>query len=88
MSPGVATANPRPGAEFAERMQLRRARDAEQPIPDLGPKRDDAGQPAIEVAKPDRAQQVGHIGAERAHRALGLGPGVDRDDEKDRGRGQ
>ena len=42
----------------------------------------------FEVAKPDRAQQRGEIGAERAHRRAAAGAGVERHDQKDRGAGQ
>ena len=76
----------RAGAKFVERVQFGRARRTEQPVPNFRPERDDAGQPPFEVAEPDRTQQIGDVGAERAHRGLGLRPGLDRYDEKDRGR--
>ena len=78
----------RPAAKFAERVQLGRAWRTEEPIPHLRSERDDAGEAAFEIAKPDRAQERRKIGAQRAHRVLGLGAGVYGDDQKDRGRGQ
>ncbi len=88
MSPGVATAWRGAGAEFPERVQLGRARLAEQAVPNRRSEPDDAGQSAFEVTKPDGAQQRGEIGAQRAHRGFGFWAGVDGDHQKDRGAGQ
>ena len=78
----------RPGPEFAERVQFRRARRAEQPVPNCRPERHDAGQIAFEIAKSDRPQQGAQIGAQGSRRRFGLGAGLDRDHKKDRGAGQ
>ena len=53
----------RSGAEFPERVQLGRARLAEQAVPNRRSEPDDAGQSAFEVAKADGAQQRREIGA-------------------------
>ena len=54
-------------ADLAERMQVLRPRRAEQPVPGVGAESHDAGQPAVEVAKADRAQEGGEIATQRPH---------------------
>ena len=62
---------------------FRRARHvAEQAAPGVRPEPDDARQPAVEIAKPDGADERGEIAAQRAHGLLVAR--VDRDDQKDR----
>ncbi len=63
MSPGGRDRMARAGAEFAERMQLGRPRNAEEAVPNLRSEGDNAGQPTFEIAEPDRAQKIGHVGA-------------------------
>ena len=68
MSPGVATAT-RPAADRAERMQLARARCAEQRIPGFGAEAADAGEIACRRAFADRTHhRRRNVAAPGAHR--------------------
>ena len=87
-SPGVETAWRAAGANLPERMQLRRPRRPEQPVPRLGADPHDAGEARFEVAKSHRADQAGQVGAERAHGRAMVRSGLDRHDQEDRGTGE
>ena len=67
-----------------ERVEHRRPRRPEQDVPRVGPERDDAREPPVEVALPDGANETGQVGAERAHGGPGLLAEVHRHDEEDR----
>ena len=84
MSPGVDD-GVMPAADFAERMQFFRPRRPEQPVPGVGAKRHDTGQPALEVTEADRTQERGQIAAKRPHGGTMFRPGVHRHDKKDGG---
>ena len=71
-------------SDFAERVEVGRARRPEKPVPRIGPEPEDAGQLAFDVAKPDCAQERGKIGTERAHRRASLAPWIDSHNEEDR----
>ena len=72
-------------ADFAERMEFLRLRRAEQPVPGVGAERHDAGQPAVEVAEADGAQEPGQVAAQGPHGGLMLRSVVHGHDEKDGG---
>jgi hypothetical protein len=75
----------RSGPELAKRVKLGGARLAEQPIPGVLPKSHDAGQPGLEIAKFDGANQAREIGAERPRRRPIVSARVYRHDQEDRG---
>ena len=57
----------RSGLELAERVKFGRTRVAEQPVPGVGADSHHAGEPGLEIAKFDRANQAREVGAERPH---------------------
>lgn len=81
-SPGVATAWRGP-ARIAKRVQLCRPRFLEKPVPCVRAERHHTGEAAVLVAKSDRAQQRGKVGAERSHNCPIVVARVERDDQKD-----
>ena len=54
------------GLDLAERMQLGRPRRPEQAVPRLGADAHHTGEPSLEIAEFDRADERGKIRAERA----------------------
>ncbi len=72
-------------ADLAERMQIFRARGAEETIPGVGANAEHAGQPALEVAKTDGAQQAREIAEQLSRGILRLEAGFERHDQEDSG---
>ncbi len=78
----------RSGADLAERVQLRRPRLAEKPVPRVGPEPHDAGKAGFEVAKFHGAQQRGEVPAERTDGGAIVRARIYRHDQEDRGAGE
>jgi hypothetical protein len=71
------------GAELAEGVELCGARVAKEFVPRVGAEGGDAGEPAFDAAKIDRAEDAGEIGAEAANSGIALRGGFDAGNEED-----
>jgi len=74
----------RPRADLAKRMQLGRPGLAKETIPRRGAETHDARKVFVGFAKPHGAQECRKVGAQRSHRCVIVGAGVDGHDQKDR----
>ena len=71
--------------DFTERMQIFRPRRAEQPIPCVGAKRHDTGEPTLQVTEAHGFQKGGQITTEGPHGRSVFRSGVYRHDQEDSG---
>jgi hypothetical protein len=71
-----------PAVNLAERMQVLWPWHSEKPVPRIGAKPHDAGQPAFEITKTNRPQESGQIATQGANGRVMLQAGIDGHDEK------
>ena len=84
----MATAWRGAGFDFPKRMQFRRTRLTEQPVPGVGANPHDAGEVSLNVAEAHGAQQRREVATKRPDGGAAGGARIDRRDQKDRGPGQ
>src|SRR5882757_6094700 len=78
----------RTGPDFPKRMQFCGARLAKQPVPCVGAYSHHAGEVSLDIAEANGSDQRREVAAKRPDGCLTCGAGVDRDDQKNRCRGQ
>src|SRR5207244_1363976 len=71
--------------DLPERMELRRSRSAEKPVPGGGTEPHDAGEVALEVAKGDHTNEGREVFTEASNSLAMVIAGVDRNHQEDRG---